>query len=644
MSKKILWISNALWLKTGLSRNTKALFKEWYGKHEIIHLCQGTLEGDPKLEMYPWKTLPTLSSNPQEQHRYQQDPHYGRLAAYGAITLESAIKEHKPDIVCISDDLWAAPLDYYTKKEWSKGVNLISHITFDSLALLPESFELAKNCHTYSWSPFGEKALKDGLAKKEIKTNYNIGTIPAAIEIDKYEPISNIEKRDLRNKFGIPQDDILINFVGRNQLRKKFDTLIKALASYKKQYSGSKRVRLAIHTSWTEGWPLARLIEENGLEMSDVLTTYVCKECKQFEIKPYNGEQQNCKFCNGQKCQDSASITNGVSDDEMKYIYGISDCALSVYTSGGFEYHCAESLLNALPLATIGYSCGSTYLECPQVTEIKYVETSECNSGFIKAEPSVQDCVKFMRKIEQMDESKRKEIGRKSREWAIKKFDSKVVANQWTSIFDSMPKVDYSKVKFDDNKKPNPSFVADTSLDEESFIKSLYSGFLDSQYPDEQGMQHWIHRLSNGESRDKIISIFQQIASKDAQTKEINFEDSVLNNGKEDLFFVIKESLGDCIICLSLLQSCRHSYPDHNINIVTEPQYFDVFKGCAFIDNMIPFNPMLEQEMYVIGAGQEKGLGIFVMPAVDTQKHLNYLSNNQPEMLVESKSKGKKVN
>jgi glycosyltransferase involved in cell wall biosynthesis len=635
MSKKILWISNALWLKTGLSRNTKALLKEWYGKYEIIHLCQGTLEGDPKLEMYPWKSLPSLSKNPQEQHRYNQDPHYGRLAAYGATNVESAIKEHKPDIVCISDDLWAAPLDYYTNKEWSKEVNLISHITFDSLALLPESFELAKNCHIYSWSPFGEKALKEGLSKKEVETDYNIGTIPAAIEVDKYEPISDTEKRDLRNKFGIPQDDILINFVGRNQLRKKFDTLLKSLASYKKQYPGGKRVRLAIHTSWTEGWPLARLIEENGLEMSDVLTTYVCNNCKQFEIKPYSGEQQDCRFCNSKKSQDSASISNGVSDDEMKYIYGISDCALSVYTSGGFEYHCAESMLNALPLATIGYSCGSTYLECPQVTEIKYVETSECNSGFIKAEPSVQDCVKFIRKIEQMEKSKRKKIGEKGREWALKKFDSKVVAKQWSNIFDSMPEVDYSKIKFDNNRKQNPSFIPDRSLDKEIFIKSLYSGFLDTQHPDNQGMKHWIDRLSNGESKESIISIFQQISSKEAQTKETNFEDSLLNNGKEDLFFVIKESLGDCIICLSLLKSCRNSYPDHNINIVTEPKYFNVFKGCAFVDNMVPFNPLLEQEMYVIGASKEKGFGVFVMPAVGSQKHLNYLSNNSPEMLAE---------
>ena len=635
MSKRILWVSNALWLKTGLSRNTKALFKEWYGKHEIIHLCQGTVEGDPKLDMYPWKSVPALSTNPQEQNRYRQDPHYGRLASYGAIILESLIKEHKPDVVCISDDLWAAPLDYYTNKEWSREVNLISHITFDSLALLPESYELAKNCHTYSWSPFGEEALKKGLSKRKIETNYNTGTIPAAIEIDQYEPISDTEKRNLRDKFGIPQDDILINFVGRNQLRKKFDTLLKALASYKKQYPKGKRVRLAIHTSWTEGWPLLRLIEENGLEKSDIFTTYVCHQCKQFEIKPYNGEQQDCRFCNGKKCKDSASIGNGVSDDEMKYIYGISDCALSVFTSGGFEYHCAESLLNALPLATIGYSCGSTYLECPQVTEIKYVETSECNSGFIKAEPSVQDCVKFIHKIAQMDKFKRKQIGKKGREWAIKKFDSRIVAKQWSDIFDSMPKVDYSKVRFDDTKKPNPSFTPNTSLDKEDFIKNLYSGFLDTQNPDKEGMKHWLDRLSNGEPKDSIISIFKQISTKEVQEKEINFEDSLLNNGKEDLFFVIKESVGDCIICLSLLQSCRDSYPDHNINIVTEPQYFNIFKSCDFVDNMIPFNPMLEQEMYVVGASQEKGLGVFVMPAVDTQKHLNYLSNNQPEMLVE---------
>jgi len=318
----------------------------------------------------------------------------------------------------------------------------------------------------------------------------------------------------------------------------------------------------------------------------------------------------------------------------MKLIYSISDCSLSLYTSGGFEYHVAESMLNGLPTATIGYSCGSTYLDCPEITEIGYTETTETQTGFTKAECRIQDCVKFVHKMANMPESKRREIGRKSREWALSKFDSKVVAKQWMDIFDSLPEVKWEDVKFEDNRSINPDFQPDLSLNGQDFIKHLYSGFLDAQHPDEQGMQHWLTRLEqNQEPKDKIAQIFQQIAAKDAQPKNVDIKDLLLKNDKENLFFVIKEHLEDCILSLNLLESCRKSYPNHNINIVTEPKFFDVFKGCQYVDNMLPYNPILEQEMYVIGAGQEKGLGVFVMPAVSTQKHLNYLSNNNAELI-----------
>ena len=625
-----------MWLKTGLSRNTKALFKEWYksGKYEIIHLCQGVVEGDPKLDMYPWKSLPSLSANPQEQQRYSQDPHYARIASYGATKVEEVIKNEKPFAVILSDDVWAMNQSYYTDKEWSKEVNLIGHLTKDSLPLLNESIELAKGCHIYSWAPFGEVALREELKKKGIETKYNIGTIPAAIETDMYEPVSQLDKMNLRKKFEIPQEDILVNFVGRNQLRKKYDTLFKAIASYKKQYPNGPRARANIHTSWTEGWPLKRMMESYGLEEGDVLTTYVCKSCKRFEIKPYKGEQQNCKFCGGQGCQDTVSITNGVSDEEMRLIYGISDCALSVYTSGGFEYHVAESLLNSLPTATVGYSCGSTYIECPSVTELSYVETTEHNSAFTKAEPSVRDCVRFIKKISDMPESKRRELGCKGREWAIEKFDSKVVANQWVDIFESLPTPNYDNVRFGDTRNVNPEFQPDLNLEGDDFIRHLYSGFLDAQHPDDQGMAHWSSRLSNGENKSQIASIFQQIAQKDAQPKNIDIKDLLLKNDKPNLFFVLKESLGDCILSLSLLESCRKSYPNHNINIVTEPKFFEVFNACKFVDNMIPYNPIFENEMAIIGAGQKEGIGdVFIYPAVATQRHLNYLSNNSAEMI-----------
>jgi glycosyltransferase involved in cell wall biosynthesis len=633
--RKLLIISNALWLKTGLSRNAKALIKEWYktGKYEIVHLCQGVVEGDPKLDMYPWKNYAALSSNIQEQQRYQQDPHYARIASYGATKVEEVIKKEKPSIILGLDDLWSFPEDYFINKEWSKEVNLLLGITFDSEPLLDSSFALAQGCHVYSWASFGERLLKEGLKKRGLETKYNIGTVPGAIDSEHYQPISQLEKMNLRKKFNIPQDAKIFTFVARNQLRKKFDSILRALASYNKQYPSNK-CKIHLHTSLTEGWPIPKMIKDYDLNNEDILFTHVCSKCKEFEVKPYNGENQNCPSCGGKGCQGTVSITNGVADEEMKYIYGLGDAALSVFTSGGFEFMSGEAIFCGKYLASVGYSCGEDWISCPDVFPIDYTFSAECNSSFLKSEPNINSITKFFKRVEGMSEKELNEKGMAARKWAIEKFDSKIVAKQWMDIFDALSDPDYSSIRFDDNKSPNPNFSPDLSLNGQELIKHLYSGFLDTQHPDEAGMTHWIQRLENQEPKDKIAQIFQQIAARDSQPKGVDIKDLLLKNDKKNLFFVIKEHEEECLLSLSLLEGARLSYPNYNINIVTEPKFFDIFKGCRFVDNLLPYNPILEQELYIIGAGQEESIGdVFVMPTVATQKHLNYLSNNSPEMI-----------
>lgn len=636
-SRKLLVISNAPWLKTGLSRNIKALIKEWYktGKYEIVQICQGVMEGDPKLGMYPWKMYPSLSADPQEQQRYQSDPHYARIASYGATKVEDVIKEEKPSIILGLDDLWSFPEDYYVNKEWSKEVNLLLGITFDSEPLLDSSFALAKGCHVYSWASFGERLLKEGMKKRGLETKYNIGTVPGAIDSEHYQPISKLEKTNLRKKFNIPQDAKVFTFVARNQLRKKFDSILRALASYNKQYPSNSCV-IHLHTSLTEGWPIPKMIKDYDLDNEDILFTHVCSKCKEFEVKPYNGENQNCPYCGGKNCQGTVSITNGVADEEMKYIYGLGDAAISVFTSGGFEFMSGESLFCGKYLASVGYSCGQDWISCPDVFPIDYTFSAECNSSFLKSEPNINSITKFFKKVEGMSEKELNEKGMAARKWALDRFDSKVVAKQWESIFDTLPPVDYDKVKFNDEKVSNPAFQPDFSIEGEPFIKQLYSGFLDVQYPDEAGMKHWMERIERGESKNQIATIFQQIAVKNKTPEKADIKDFMLKNDKKDVLFLVTGGLDNAILSLNLLQSLRSSYPNHNLNIVVDPQFFDVFKGCVFTDNLIPYSPELENEMAVIGAGQESGIAdVFIMPSVSTQKHLNYLSNNSPEMLVE---------
>jgi len=636
--KKIVFLTNALFIKTGLSRNLKAILKEIYplDKYEIVHYCSGVSESDPNLDKYPWKTIGSIPSNPLDIQKIQSDPHLSRMASYGGYRVEQVIKDEKPDILWCSDDIWSFPPDKFCDTKWGKHLNLISHITIDSIPILPEAIQQAKNSNFYSWASFGENEIRKAFEKEDFTPEYKLGTVNGAVDSECYKPISKLEKDELRKKFNIDKDTTLFFYLGRNQLRKKYDSILRAFKSYKLQNPATK-AKLLFHCSWTEGWPLARIIESLDIDPEDILTTYVCHKCKEFKIHKYVGEQKDCEHCGNKKCIDSSSVGNGVADEDMCKIYGVADACISVFTSGGFEFCNAESMMCGLPLATVSYSCGSEYTICDSVHTIRHIESGECQTGFVKAEPNINDIVKFMKKIESMSQRDKDDIKAKSIKWAKERYDSKVIASKWMEIFDSLPKIDYTNFSFDSEEKSNPEFQPNLGLSGEEFIRHLYLGYLGAEYPDDAGMKHWIQRVEQGESHQGIAALFQNIAQQNIEKQDSSqkqkIEDLLPKNDKKNVLFVMKESLGDTIISLSLLEGIRNQYPDHNIIVSTDPKYFEVFIGCDFVDKTIPFHPQLEQELFVIGAGSDKNIAdVFIMPTVSTQKHLNYLSNNNTEL------------
>ena len=638
--KKIVFLSNSLWIKTGLSRNLKAILKKIYplDKYEIVQYCSGVMDNDPHLDKYPWKCIGTIPSNQSEMQTIQSDPHLSKMASYGGYRVEQVVREEKPDILWCSDDIWAFPLDKFCNSKWARHINLISHVTIDSVPILPDAVEQAKKSNFFAWAKFGEEEIKKVFKKeKDFSPKYKLGTVNGAVDSDCYKPISSSEKRELRKKFEIDEDTTIFFYLGRNQLRKKYDSVLKAFKSYQLQNPQSK-AKLLFHCSWTEGWPLTRMIESLDINMEDVLTTYVCRKCKEFKIHHYIGENKDCPFCGAKESFCSSSVDNGVSDENMSKIYGVADACISVFTSGGFEFCNAESMMCGIPLATVSYSCGSEYTKSDYVSEIRYVESGECQTGFVKAEPNINDIVKFMKRFELMPKDKRKELSSNSVKWAKKRFDSQVIAQQWMNIFDDLPEINYDDFSLEDGEKAsNPNFEPNFNLNGEDFIRHLYLGFLDADHPDDDGMKHWMQRIERGEDKNKISEIFQSIAQRDSQKSQSEnvktIEEIMPDNGKKNVLFVLKESLGDAIISLSLLEGIKKQYHDHNLVVSTNPSNFDVYMGCEYVDKVIPFHANLEQELLVIGAGLEKNIAdVFIMPAVATQKHLNYLSNNKTEL------------
>ena len=165
--------------------------------------------------------------------------------------------------------------------------------TLDSEPLLPLAVDAAKHIKNYyAWAGFAERCMSN-LGHDHVKTLHGI--------VD-CENFYNIKDNDLRSRHSIDSNSFIIGFVFRNQLRKSVPNLLDGFAKFKSENPNSN-AKLLLHTHWDEGWDIPRLIKEKNIDRFDILTTYYCNKCKQYEIKPYSGQELDCRFCKSQKAK-----------------------------------------------------------------------------------------------------------------------------------------------------------------------------------------------------------------------------------------------------------------------------------------------------------------------------------------------------
>lgn len=627
--KKVLIHTNPPWIKTGLAENGKELAKYLYAtnKYEIVYYCSQTSIADPNLNTTPWKSYGCIPNDPNIINQLNADPGRARAVSYGAHYIDEIIKNEKPDVYIGSDDIWFE--SGYIDKKWWKKLNPCLHITVDSLPILEHAYNQAKKTKNYIvWTKFAEQEMKSkGKEFEHVKTIYG------CFNIEHFAPITKEEKLALRKKFNLDPKSLIFFYLSRNQLRKSMPALIEAFAEFKKLYPFSN-AKLFIHTSVAEkgnGWDLPKLIEYHGVKPEDFLVTYVCKNCGQWEVKPYAGEDLDCRFCGAQKSQITANIAHGVPDEEMKYLFGIADASINAFTSGAQERGMIGALLCGLPTAATNYSCGTDVCEQKFVYSLNYHHYYEPGTNFTKAATSIQSIVSFMKKMFVADEKEKEKISKASREWAAKTFSIANIGPQWEEVIDSLPLVDWSDFTFDyEEKNPNHPMPPD-SLSDNDFITDLYKNILKMDEPEDgSGRLHWLNQIKNKMPRNQIYEFFIKTAlEENNKNKKVEFKELLTQNGKKRALLVIKESLGDCLIMTQLFESFIKEYPNTDLYIACDPKFFEVFEGNPYVHKIIPYQQFMENEMIMMGAGQTNGdqlFDYFFHPAIGTQRLLNYLT------------------
>jgi glycosyltransferase involved in cell wall biosynthesis len=590
----------------------------------------------------PWKAHGTLPDTQGEWQQLlgglnQQDQHIKqRDVSYGSYHIDRIIKQEKPDVYIGIEDIWA--FNGYTDRKWWDKLTSVVHTTLDSLPILPDAVSAAdKIKNYYVWAKFAETAMHS-LGHK------HVGLIHGAIESDKFFRLPDVDRAALRKRNRIPDDAFIIGFVFRNQLRKSVVQLLQGFKEFTNQ-NPEANAYLLLHTHWSEGWNIPERIKELGVDPSRVLTTYVCRNCKQYEIKPFQlapeeyakpridvnkGQNQPCPHCGSKNGQITANVTDGVSEEQLNEVYNLMDVYCHPFTSGGQEIPIQEAKLTELITLVTNYSCGEEY--CTPESggfPLDWAEYREPGTEFIKATTFPASIAKQLRKVYKMKLADRRSMGEKARGFVLDTCEVAVVGKKFEEIIDNAPLVEWDF----DFKEPlkNPDYQPAPIEDDKEWLKDIYTNILQMYVKDDDsGLLYWMGELKEGRrDRNNVLAYFRGKANQlNQEANKIDFADVFDKESKnKKALLVIKESFGDCFMMTALFKSFKEQYPNYDLYVATEPQYSGIFLGNPYVHRVLAYHPAMENELAMIGQGKNKGyVDLFFHPGILSQRQLGYLS------------------
>ena len=630
--KRVLFLTDYAGAFTGFGKQCKLLLTYLHktGKYEILNAAQGTPKNGQHNSKFPWKTIGVLPDNPNKIQQINQDPNLARMAAYGSLELNDIVKDFKPDVVFSINDTWGS--QFVTDLPFFKKIPTICWNTFDSLPLLPDTIEKAKQLnHYWTWSDFARKELhKNGFT--HVKNQYPL------VNTNNFYKLPETEITQIKARYGLPQDAFIIGFVFRNQLRKLINTQIEAYALFKKHNPEIKNTFLYTHTHYGEGWDIHRLCQQYGVDPREILCTYVCKETRQYFIAPFHGQDIENPITKT-KSLVTTNVSIGVSDEQLNEIYNIFSLYSHPATSGACELPCVEAALTEKIITTCSYSFGEDIIENNKGSiPMKFTFYTEHGTQFLKSQPSAYELSKIFKKVYDMKVQNRRKMEQDSRQWALENYSIEVNGKKIEQFIDDQLNIDekdFELIESGETKKHNPNAKIEPNEDNRAWIKSLYKQILDMDISDEdEGLRHWLDQIEKNAPKEQIENYFRQIATQEIQkNNKIQFKDIFDNDSNlKRLLLVQPESIGDIFLVTALFESIRNRYPKdkYKFYVATKPEYRDIIDGNPYIDKWIPYDPIMDNLIVMEGGmGNEKICDIVYNPYFSTQRLLSYMHNGE---------------
>lgn len=624
--KKILYQSDFALAKTGFAKIARNILTYLYntGKYDIVAYCCGVQYSNPELKKTPWKSVGTLPDSSQEIQELNKDPNAVRSASYGSYLLDKVISEEKPDIYIAVQDIWG--IDFAIEKKWFNKITSALWTTLDSLPILPTAVQKAPKIKNYwIWSDFATKELNK-------LGHIHVKTMRGPIDTKNFFKLKKEERENLRKKFNIEKDAFVIGFVFRNQLRKSVPNLLEGYSIWKKNNPNTKSY-LLLHTHWGEGWNIHKLADEYGINKKEILTTYVCKNCSQYEIKPFYGHDLNCKFCGSEKSQVTSNVGLGVSEDQLNEIYNLMDVYCHPFTSGGQEIPIQEAKLTELITLVTNYSCGEDLCENGSGSiPLEWAEYREHGTEFKKASTYPKSIAENIQKVFNMSELERSKLGEEARKWTIENFSVENIGKKIEKFIDESPFSNFESIEQEELRDP---FCQVPNIEDNAeWLIYMYHNILKMKTVDsnDDGHRYWMNELSKGTKRIDIENYFRQVAAKEnQQMKKIDFQDLLDKDDQgKRMLYVIPENAEDVFLSTSLFKNLKKQYPNYRLYVATKQEYFSILKGNKYVDKIIPYFPQMDQLFWLEGAGDHNGyFEIAFLPYLGTQRIIDFTHNGK---------------
>ena len=332
---------------TGLGKYCHELCKGLYQDDNFVVAEQGNFGNSSHISQIDWKYYPVEpdNSNQKEVIAFSQD----RENRYGKWIFEKTLLDFKPDFVIAINDPWM--FSYQGRSPFRDYFHWCISPTIDSAPQRDDYlsvYSLADSIFTYTdWA-------------MEILEENNIPnleyTIRMGIDDNIFKPCE--DKSELKEKFGLPKDSIVIGTVMRNQRRKLIPDIIEAfdILMDKLPEEKQRKTFLYLHTTYPDidAWDLPYFLL-NAKFSNQILFTYFCKHSKTFGCSTYQ-DAKTYSFCSNNLTLFMPSGKAALSEEQLADVFNLMDLYIQVASCEGFGVPIIEAAACGVPCAVINYS------------------------------------------------------------------------------------------------------------------------------------------------------------------------------------------------------------------------------------------------------------------------------------------------